>query len=67
MARWYSEDEEYSEMSDAEKVMRDRIVAIIAAYTTEMEAYSYCGSNPGVREDDYEGVADDIMKEFTAK
>jgi hypothetical protein len=28
--------------------------------TTEMEGYSYFGSNPGVKEDDYEDVANAI-------
>jgi hypothetical protein len=64
MARWYSEDPEYTEISKAEKIQRDRIVAIINRYTREMEGYSYFGSNPGVQEDDYEDIADDIMQEF---
>jgi hypothetical protein len=64
MARWYSEDPEYTEISKEEKARRDRIVAIIARYTTEMEGYSYFGSNPGVPEDDYEDIADEIMQEF---
>lgn len=67
MARWYSpEAEEFgtAQMTKAEYEMRCRIVKIIAQYTTEMEGYSYFGSNPGVREDDYEDVADDIMKEL---
>ena len=64
MARWYSEYPEYTEISKEAKERRDRIVAIIARYTTEMEGYSYFGSNPGVKEDDYEDIADDIMQEF---
>lgn len=64
MARWFSEDPEFSEMTVEEKAIRDRIVKIISQYTTEMEGYSYFGSNPGVAEDDYEDIADDIMKEF---
>jgi hypothetical protein len=67
MSRWFSEDAEYTEISKEEKAQRDRIVAIIARYTTEMEGYSYFGSNPGVPEDDYEDIADDIMKEFGIK
>ena len=64
MARWFSEDPEFTQISVEEKAKRDRIVAIIARYTTEMEGYSYFGSNPGVPKDDYEDIADDIMKEF---
>ncbi|MBB3004435.1 hypothetical protein FHX57_006817 [Paraburkholderia tropica] len=32
----------------------------LKALTTEMEGYAYFGSNPGVKEDDYEDVADAI-------
>ena len=64
MSRWFSEDPEYTQISPEDKAKRDRIVAIIARYTTEMEGYSYMGNNPGVPEDDYEDVADEIMKEF---
>jgi len=67
MARYYSEiGEEFgtNTMTKAEYEMRCRIVKVIAQYTTEMEGYSYFGSNPGIKEDDYEDVADDIMKEL---
>ena len=64
MARWFNEDPEYSQITVEEKARRDRIVAIIARYTTEMEGYSYYGSNPGVKEDDYEDIADAIMQEM---
>jgi hypothetical protein len=67
MARWHSEFSEYSEISTADKVVRDRIISIIARYTREMEGYSYFGSNPGVQEDDYEDVADAIMLELGIK
>jgi hypothetical protein len=67
MARWYSEFSEYSKISTADKVVRDRIIGIIARYTREMEGYSYFGSNPGVQEDDYEDVADAIMLELGIK
>lgn len=66
-ARWFSEDPEYSEITPEEKAIRDRIIAIISRYTREMEADSYYGSNPGVPEDDYEDVADEIMVEFGIK
>jgi len=67
MARWFSEDPEYSKITPEEKAIRDKIVAIISTYTTEMEGYSYFGSNPGVREDDYEDIADEIMQAFSIK
>lgn len=64
MSRWFCEDPEYTEISLEEKQIRDRLVAILSRYTTEMENYGYFGSNPGIPEDAYEDVADDIMKEF---
>ena len=64
MSRWYSEIEEYSKISLQEKLLRDKIVAIIENYTKEMEGYSYFGSNPGVPEDDYEEIADDLLLTF---
>ena len=67
MARWFSEDPEYSKITPEEKATRDRIIAIISSYSREMEGYSYFGSNPGVREDDYEDVADEIMQAFNIK
>lgn len=67
MARWFSEDPEYSEISPAEKAIRDRIVAVMAKHTQEMEGYSYYGSNPGIAEDDYEDIAEELMKEFGLK
>ena len=35
-------------------------MAKLKELTTEMEGYIYFGSNPGVKEDDYEDVADAI-------
>jgi len=64
MARWFSEDPEFTQISFENKQIRDKIVAIISRYTTEMEGYSYFGSNPGIKEDDYEDIADEIMVEF---
>lgn len=65
MARWYSENPDYSEISEEEKILRDKIVEILSGFTQEMENYSYFGSNPGIEEDDYEDVADEILKKFS--
>ena len=67
MARFYSEDPKYTEISTNEKAIRDRIVEVISRYTLEMEGYSFYGSNPGVAEDHYEDVADEIMIELGIK
>jgi hypothetical protein len=62
--RYFSEDPEYTQISAKDKAVRDRMVAIMARYTREMEGYSYFGSNPGISADDYEEVADEIMQEM---
>lgn len=67
MARWYSEIPEYSKISLEEKLLRDRIIRIMSEWTREMEGYSYFGSNPGISEDDYEDVADEILLAFNVE
>lgn len=67
MSRCFSEDPEYSKITPEEFDIRNKIIAIIATYTQEMEGYCYFGSNPGVKEDDYEDIADDIMIAFNMK
>lgn len=67
MARWYSEIPEYSKISLEEKLLRDKIIRIMSGWTREMEGYSYFGSNPGVSEDDYEDVADEILLAFNVE
>ena len=67
MTRFYSEYPEYSQISKEEKELRDKLVDIISRFTQEMEGYSYFGSNPGVPEDDYEDIAEEILLNFTVK
>lgn len=62
MAKWFSEHPEYTEISVKEKAIRDRIVAVMERYTVDMST-SYGSKNPGVKEDDYEDIAEEIMKE----
>lgn len=64
MAKWFSPDPDYSDMTESDFVTRQLITNILEKYTREMENYSYFGSNPGVSTDDYEDVADLIMDEF---
>lgn len=64
-ARWYREyDPETSEISLEDKLLRDKLVALISEYVQEMEGYSYYGSNPGVPLDSIEDVADAIIVKF---
>ena len=67
MTRFYSEYPEYSQISKEEKELRDKLVGIITSFTQEMENYSYFGSNPGVPEDSYEDVAEEILLNFIVK
>lgn len=64
MAKHYNEDPEYSKCSKAEFELREKIVAIIAKHTsTFYGGYSY-SSQEGVKEDDYEDVAEEIIAAF---
>lgn len=64
MTRWYCEDQEFTQISKEEKLLRDKIIKVISSYTQEMEGYSYFGSNPGVPEDEYEDIADELLLTF---
>lgn len=64
MARWYYPDSEHSEMTKEEFELRQKIICVMKEFVTEMECYSYFGSNPGIQEDDLDEVADKIMAEF---
>ena len=64
MAKWYCEDPEYSKCSKAEFEMREKIVAIMAKYTsTFYGGYGY-SSEQGIKEDEYEDAAEAIMEAF---
>ena len=41
---------------------KEAIIKIMEAYVTEMEGYSYFGSNPGIPKDVIEDIADDILE-----
>ncbi|MNF51330.1 hypothetical protein D3C85_737380 [compost metagenome] len=64
-ARWYKEyDPETSEISLEDKLLRDKLVALMMEYSQEMENYSYYGHNPGVPDDNLEDIADAILLKF---
>lgn len=58
----YSLDEAHDWIEHEHKV--NRVMKIISEFTTEMEGYSYFGSNPGIPEDSYDEVAEAIISEF---
>lgn len=64
MAKWYSDDPKYTDISLRDFELRKRIEEIMDQHTREMEGYSYYGSNPGIPEDAYDDVAEDIMTEL---
>lgn len=45
-----------------ETKLKEIILQVLKSHTREMEGYSYYGSNPGVPEDEYEDVADEIVE-----
>lgn len=46
-------------MSEIE--LKARIISILSGHTREMEGYSYFSSNPGIPEDEYEEIADEVI------
>lgn len=44
--------------------IKERIIAIIDNYTDDMDQGSSLGANFGVSQDDYEKIAEDILREF---
>lgn len=65
MSKWYSEDPEYTQISKQDKEIRDKIVAILERYNGQVGYATWDGcSEDGIPEDDFEDVAEDIMKEF---
>lgn len=42
------------------------IVSVLESRTKEMEGYCYYGSNPGVSQDDYEEIAEEIVEQFNS-
>ncbi|HDS1228104.1 TPA: hypothetical protein QEF71_002268 [Stenotrophomonas maltophilia] len=46
-------------------VNRALVLQILSSHTTEMEGYSYFSSNPGIPEDHYEEIADEIVAALT--
>lgn len=61
MAKYYSADPEYTQISERDYNIRLLIEKVLEDHTIEMENYSYFGSNPGVEKNDYDEVAEDIM------
>jgi hypothetical protein len=48
-------------------ITKEQILAILKSYEKEMEGYGYFSSNPGVSTDDFEDIADEILKKISEK
>ena len=46
----------------SENITKEKILRVLKEYEKEMEGYSYFGSNKGVSVDDFEDIADEILK-----
>lgn len=64
MAKWYSEEPEYSQITVSEFQIRSRIENILKNNSTDLSNSHWHGSNYGVKEDIFEEVAEDIMTEL---
>ena len=68
MARWYSKiGEEFgtNTMTREEHDMRERIIKVISQHTRTFYGGYGHASEEGVKEEDYDEVADSIMAAFT--
>lgn len=62
MSKWYCEsDPSAGQISERDYVVRRAIELVLEKYTTDMENYSYYGSNMGCSEDDYDDIAEEVM------
>lgn len=57
-----SKSEAFDWVEKNEKICK--MMKIMNGFSTEMEGYSYFGSNPGIPEDDFDEVAEEIIKQF---
>lgn len=64
VAKYYSPESEYSQISEKDYCIRSAIERIMQRYTIDMENYGYFQTNLGVPEDVYDDVAEDIMTEL---
>lgn len=61
------EDSRYSEPYPFPKDagLKATLIALLEGHSTEMEGYSYFGSNPGIPEADFEDVADEFLSSLS--
>ena len=64
MAKWYSDDPEYTQISERDNALRTRIESVMKKHATDLSTSHWYGSNYGIREDDLDDVAEEIMTEL---
>lgn len=64
MAKYYSEDKEYTQMTIGEHLIRNRIENILVTNSTDLSNSHWHGSNYGVPESCFDDVAEAIMTEL---
>lgn len=64
MAKWYSEDKEFTQMTIGELLIRNRIENILDTNSRDLSNSHWHGSEYGVPVDMYEDVAEEIMTEL---
>lgn len=64
MAKFYSEDPEYTKMTIADLLLRNRIHNILESNNIDLSNSHWHGSNYGVPENAFEDVAEEIMTEL---
>lgn len=65
MAKYYSDDPEYTQISTVDVNTRSLIEKVLENYCTDLSNSHWHGSSYGVREDNFEDVAEDIMTKLS--
>lgn len=64
MGKFYSAEPEYTQMTVSELLLRNRIENVLKNNSMDLSNSHWHGSSYGVREDDFEDVAELIMTEL---
>lgn len=60
----YSAYQDLKQNSVRIEIVKDLLTKVLNNHTQDMEGYSYFGSNPGVPEDEYNEIADELIAEL---
>lgn len=62
---WWMKDGKWQQMTEEESKLFSLLCKMMEAHVTEMEGYSYYGSNPGIPESNIEDIAEEMMVKLT--